>query len=243
VIGSRRHLPLYLSAPHACSYLADRQSSTLFSDPEHPLDMATYSQLLRYGFRRSGGMVYAPRCEHCSQCISVRIPVEEFEPRRVHRRILRLNRTIQIRERAAEFVPEHYALYRRYTAVRHEDGDMANASPAEYMGFLYTEWCETRFLEFALDDRLVAVAVTDYTEDGLSAVYTFFEPELLDNSLGTFAILSQIDRARTLGLPYLYLGYWIRDSRKMAYKAGFRPLELWYEGRWQRFGRGEPLPN
>lgn len=238
-----RHLPLYLSAPHACSYLPDRQSSTLFTDPEQPMDMASFSQLLQYGFRRSGGMVYAPRCEHCSQCKSVRIPVDDFLPRRIHRRVLQLNSAVEIHERPAEFDPAHYALYQRYTAARHEDGDMADASPSDYMGFLRADWCDTRFLEFVLDGQLIAVAVTDLAQDGLSAVYTFFDPDLAEKSLGTLAILSQIRRARELGLAYLYLGYWIRDSRKMAYKAGFRPLELWQAGRWLRFGPDDDLPN
>lgn len=238
----KRRLPLYLSAPHPCSYLPDQQSSTLFTDPEQPMDMPTYTQLLHHGFRRSGRMVYAPRCEDCSQCLSVRIPVDDFVPRRIHRRILQANRDIEIREADAEFEPRHYALYRRYTAARHQDGDMSGASPADYLGFLRAEWCETRFLEFLCGGRLVAVAVTDMPLDGLSAVYTFFDPDLPERSLGTYAILSQIARTRALGLPYLYLGYWIRDSRKMAYKAHFRPLELWHEAGWRRFGPRDELP-
>jgi arginine-tRNA-protein transferase len=243
VIRADRRLPLYLSAPHPCSYLPARQSSTLFTDPEQGMDMPTYTQLLHHGFRRSGRMVYAPRCEHCNQCLSVRVPVSDFRPNRSQRRVRRGNRDVEIHEGPARFDPRHYALYQRYTAVRHEDGDMAHASPADYLGFLRADWCETRFLEFLVGERLVAVAVTDVTQDGLSAVYTFFEPELAGRSLGTFAILSQIEQARALGLPYLYLGYWIRESRKMAYKAQFRPLELWHDGRWQRYGPGDPLPD
>jgi arginine-tRNA-protein transferase len=242
VIRATRQLPLYLSAPHACSYLPGRQSSTLFADPEQPMDMDTYSELLHFGFRRSGRMVYAPRCEHCSQCVSVRLPVDAFAPRRAQRRVLKANREIAIQPRPARFDPEHYALYQRYTQARHSDGDMADASPAEYLAFLRADWCDTQFLEFRLADRLVAVAVTDLPRDGLSAVYTFFEPELAERSLGTFAILSQVARTRALGLPFLYLGYWIHASPKMAYKAGFRPIELWRAGQWQRFGPGESLP-
>jgi len=243
MIEANRHLPLYLSAPHACSYLPGRLSSTLFTDPEQPMDMQTYTQLLHHGFRRSGRMVYAPRCEHCGQCLSVRIPVDTFTPRRIHRRVLQANLDISLRERPSGFDPRHYALYQRYTAVRHEDGDMADASPAEYRSFLCADWCETRFIEFLLGDRLVAVAVTDLPQDGLSAVYTFFDPGLAARSLGTLAILRQIELARRLGLPYLYLGYWIRDSRKMSYKAQFRPLELWHGARWQRFAAGDTLPD
>lgn len=242
MIRGTRQLPLYLSAPHACSYLPGRLSSTLFADPQQPMDMDTYSELLHFGFRRSGRMVYAPRCEHCSQCVSVRLPVDDFAPRRAQRRVLKANHDIEIRERPARFDPDQYALYQRYTRARHRGGDMADATPAEYMGFLRADWCDTSFLEFRMGGALVAVAITDLPRDGLSAVYTFFEPELASRSLGTFAILSQIELTRRRGLPYLYLGYWIHDSRKMAYKAAFRPIELWREGRWQRFGPDEPLP-
>jgi arginine-tRNA-protein transferase len=234
-----RQLPLYLSPPHACSYLPERLSSTLFVDPDAMMDMASYSELLHYGFRRSGSLVYAPRCEHCRQCVSVRVPVRDFSPRRIHRRILRRNHAVTMEERPAEFDPEMYALYQRYTRARHEDGEMANATPEDYLSFLTADWSATRFLAFRLAGRLVAVAVTDQAEDGLSAVYTFFDPELASRSLGTTAILEQIGLARRLGLPYLYLGYWIRDSRKMAYKIGFRPIELWRDGRWQRLAVGE----
>ena len=238
-----RSLPLYLSAPHACSYLPDRQSSTLFTDPNVVMDPAVYGELLKYGFRRSGRLIYAPRCEHCSQCVSVRIPVADFTPRRVHRRVLQSNSDVHLRERPAAFEDEHYALYRAYTAQRHEDGEMASASPTEYLGFLTAEWCETVFLEFRLAGRLVAAAVTDPLDDALSAVYTYFDATLGRRSLGTLAILKQIEWARAQGLPHLYLGYWIRDSPKMAYKAHYRPLEIWRDGHWQRFAPGEELPD
>jgi arginine-tRNA-protein transferase len=236
-----RQLPLYLSAPHTCSYLPDRLANTLFADPDQPMDMETYSELLHYGFRRSGRMVYAPRCEGCHQCVSVRVPVDEFVPRRVHRRILQANADIEVREHRAGFNPDHYELYRRYTDARHGDGDMADATAAEYLGFLRADWSRTTFLEFFLEQELVAVAATDLPVDGLSAVYTFFEPGLSARSLGNLAILTQIERTRSMRLPYLYLGYWVRDCRKMAYKANFRPIELWRGGQWQRVGPGEPL--
>lgn len=238
-----RRLPLYLSAPHACSYLPGRHSSTLFADPAEPMDMSTYTELLNYGFRRSGRIVYAPRCQGCQQCLSVRVPVAQFAPRRNHRRILKANHDIEIRSTPARFDARHFALYQRYTRARHQDGEMANATPDEYLDFLHSDWCDTIFLEFLIDQRLVALAVTDRPADGLSAVYTFFEPELAARSLGTFAILSQIEMAAAEHRPYLYLGYWIRDSRKMAYKADFRPLEAWLEGRWQRFEVADALPH
>ena len=237
-----RQLPLYLSAPHACSYLPDRQSSTLFADPDQTMDMGTYSELLQHGFRRSGRMVYAPRCEACRQCVSVRVRATEFSPRRSQRRVLQANADIEMRVAPARFEQQHYELYQRYTAERHEDGEMATASAEDYLAFLRADWSDTRFFEFLLDGRLVAVAATDLPADGLSAVYTFFDPDLSSRSLGTYAILRQIAHAQSLGLPYLYLGYWIRDSRKMAYKIKFRPIELCLGGRWRRVEAGETVP-
>ena len=235
---SDRQLALYLSAPHQCSYLPDRQSNTLFVDPDTGMDMANYSEMLRFGFRRSGRIVYAPRCEFCTQCVSVRIPVNEFEPRRIQRRIARLNADIDVREQAPGFHPNHYELDQRYTSARHEDGDMADASPEDYLAFLTAPWCNTTFMEFWLDRTLAAVAVTDVTDHGLSAVYTFFDPDLSSRSLGTLAILRQIEHAQRLDLDYVYLGYWIQEARKMAYKVDFRPIELWRAGRWERLAPG-----
>jgi len=234
-----RQLPLYLSAPHSCSYLPDRMSSTLFVDPDEPMDMESYGELLQYGFRRSGRIVYSPRCENCQQCVSVRVPVNEFRPRRSQRRILRANQDLRLVERPPRFDEEEFALYQRYTRARHEDGEMADATPESYLSFLSADWCDTRFLTYRLGQRLAAVAVTDHTDVGLSAVYTFFDPDLSSRSLGTAAILFQIERARALGLTYLYLGYWIRDSRKMAYKIDYRPIELWQDGQWRRLAAGE----
>jgi arginine-tRNA-protein transferase len=171
------------------------------------------------------------------------VPVRSFKPKRIHRRIRRANADITTHLRPPRFDPAHYALYKRYTAVRHQDGEMADASPHTYLDFLCSDWCDTAFIEFRLEGKLVAVAATDLPDDGLSAVYTFFDPSLASRSLGTFAILHQIDLARRRGLDHVYLGYWIRDSRKMHYKAAFRPLQLWFEGRWQTVGATDPLPD
>jgi arginine-tRNA-protein transferase len=242
VKGRSTRLPLYLSPPHACSYLADRRSQMLFVHPDDPMDGAAYQELMQRGFRRSGRIVYTPRCEECRQCVSARVPVEAFSPRRIQRRILRRNADLTRSLVEPALVPEHFALYQRYTAVRHGPDGMAQASPSEYQDFLCADWCDTVFMELRGEQGLLAVAVTDVVADGLSSVYTFFDPDHDARSLGAFAILSQIELARERSLPYLYLGYWIRDCRKMAYKTGFRPVELWWQGRWQRFGPGETLP-
>ena len=234
-------LPLYLSAPQACSYLPEEYSQSLFIDPEMPMSTALYSRLVREGFRRSGGMVYRPHCLQCRQCLSVRVPVADFRPRLRHRRTLRANRSLRLIPTEARFREEHFRLYQRYTASRHPGGSMADSEPADYRDFLITDWCDTHFLEFREGTQLMGVAVTDQLRDGLSAVYTFFEPDLPNRSLGTWAVLAQLDLCRQLQLPYLYLGYWIRDCAKMRYKADFRPLEVFSQNRWCRFGPGDEI--
>ena len=234
-------LALYLSAPQPCSYLPRETEQSLLLDPDLGISNALYGELIRRGFRRSGDLVYRPHCPFCRQCLSARIPVADFRPRRRHRRVLKANRDLRLVEREPGFRDEHFALYRRYTQARHPGGSMAEASPESYIDFLVADWCDTRFLELRQNDRLLAVAVTDRVSDGLSAVYTFFEPDLPARSLGTRAILAQIERCRELDLPYLYLGYWIRDSEKMRYKGDFRPLEVFSEERWKRFEVGETI--
>jgi arginine-tRNA-protein transferase len=238
--GSRQ-IPLLLSMPQACSYLPQRLTSNLVVDPAIGVDMALYSQLIRQGFRRSGRILYRPHCEACRQCLSLRIPVGEFTPRRRHRRVMQRNRELVMNPCNARFQQAHFELYRRYTASRHSGGSMAGANPDEYLDFLTADWSNTLFLEMREQGRLLAVAVTDQVSDGLSAVYTFFEPELPQRSLGTFALLSQLELAAQLGLPHLYLGYWIRDCPKMAYKADYRPMQVFSEGRWRPFERHQAV--
>ncbi len=234
--GNReRQLALYLTAEHTCSYLDGRRARTLFVDPLARIDTVTYQALVDQGFRRSGAHVYRPACRGCARCVPVRIPVGTFRPSRAQRRNWARNvPELRIVETPAVFDPAHFALYLRYLAHRHPDGTMADDTSAEsYRRFLVDPWGgETRFLELRLLDRLVGIAVTDLLPHGLSAVYTFFDPHLSERGPGTFAVLAQIATARRLGLPYVYLGYWIEESRKMAYKATFRPLEAWDGRRW-----------
>jgi arginine-tRNA-protein transferase len=233
---------LYLTAAHGCSYLPGRTAQTLFLDPTTDPDPALYQRLLETGFRRSGNHVYRPQCPGCSACVPVRIPVDAFRPRRSQRRAWQRNRHgIEVRLRAPAFDPEHYALYRRYTSGRHPRGGMADADPGQYLDFLTTEWCSTRFAEFRREGELLAVAVTDLLPDALSAVYTFFGPEHSRASPGVFAILWQIAEARRRGLAHLYLGYWIAASDKMRYKDEYRPLEWWDGVGWRRCEPGEAL--
>ncbi len=233
---------LYLTPEHPCAYLPERPSQTLFVDPACRPDPTFYEYLLAVGFRRSGNHVYRPHCPGCRACVPVRIPVQGFQPRRSQRRCLKRSaERLEVVARPAEFDGEHFALYRRYTARRHPEGGMADADETAYLEFLRTLWCETLFVELRLDDRLLAVAVTDRLPHALSAVYTFFDPDLHDHSPGVLAILWQIEQARQWDLAHLYLGYWIEDCDKMRYKGEYRPLEAWDGQVWRRFGAGQPL--
>lgn len=234
--GEETRLQLYLSPTHRCSYLPERSASTLFVDPATSLNPNIYGQLLQQGFRRSSNHVYRPHCEACTACQSARLPVKQFKPRRSQRRIQQRNdRDIRIRVLSADFQQEHFELYQRYTTGRHPDGEMANMDQQQYLEFLTSHWCNTEFLEFRLEGNLVALAVTDRVPDGLSAVYTFFDPDLATRALGVYAILSQIRRAQECGLQWMYLGYWIKECPKMSYKTDYRPLQLFADGDWQAF--------
>ncbi|MGH8582421.1 MAG: arginyltransferase [Gammaproteobacteria bacterium] len=223
-----------IAAPHRCSYLPGRQAVSLFLDPGVPKDMVLYSRLARQGFRRSGEEVYRPQCPRCQACVPVRIPVHEFAANRRQRRTYRANRDLEIRWRRPAFSEEYFRLYRAYLQARHPDAGMDDPDPEHFLRFLTAGWCDTYFLELRLGAALLAVAVVDRLEDGLSAVYSFFDPTHSRRSLGGHAVLLQIEEARCLGLDWLYLGYWISACKKMSYKGDFRPLECYREGQWAR---------
>ncbi len=229
-----RRLAFYATPEHPCSYLASRTARTLFADPSVRLDNHIYSRLTLYGFRRSGRHIYRPSCPACDSCVPVRIPVREFRPNRSQRRAWARNQDMTVVALEPVFRQAQFDLYRRYVAARHPGGGMDSADPAQYLEFLTSDWSDTIFYEFRLQERLVAVAVTDRLEHGLSAVYTYFDPQLPRRSIGTFAVLCQIEECRRQELECLYLGYWIQESPKMAYKAGFWPLEQFREGSWLR---------
>jgi len=227
-------LKLFITPPHPCSYFGDRQAATLFADPAAPFDMRIYQWLIDQGFRRSGEHIYRPNCDGCSDCIPLRVPVRNWRPDRSQRRIWnRSAARIEVRALAPRFDPSHYSLYAGYIASRHPGGDMAGNTPESYLRFLTAKWCTTRFVEFRLDGRLLGIAVTDYLPRGLSAVYTFFDPEQEAISPGVISIIWQIRQAEALGLEWLYLGYWIPGCRKMAYKNRYRPFEVLVEGSWR----------
>lgn len=234
-MGNQANIRVYQTVEHACGYWPDRNARDLVLDPLDPTLPSLYGSALAMGFRRSGNHVYRPHCAGCQACTPVRIPVDRFQPNRAQRRCLARNTDLRVHVAAAVRTGENFDLYQRYVSGRHAGGGMDDPSPADFDGFLSCEWSPTRFLEIRRDDDLVAVAVTDVLADSLSAVYTFFDPELATRSLGTFAILSQLAHARDLGLDYLYLGFWLRDHPKMDYKQRFRPIEFLSGREWLPF--------
>jgi len=226
-------IAFYLDHPHPCSYLDDKLARNIYPDPNKPITNALYSHLIQHGFRRSGDLAYRPYCEHCQACVPVRINVSEFQLNRSQRRCLKRNQHLRVNYHPAIFNVEHYDLYCRYLAARHIGGGMDNPTQETYTNFLTSSWSETEFIEIRSDKQLVAVAVTDYVHNGLSALYTFFDPEMKEYSLGTYAILQQIDIAKTRGLPWVYLGYWINNCKKMQYKQNFSGLEGYVDQNWQ----------
>ena len=223
---------IFLSMPHPCSYLPGRMATTLFIDPRYPLDSRTYEYFTRRGFRRSGDLIYRPHCRNCSECVPVRIPVARFRPNRSQKRVWKKNRDVTVTAHSPVFVQEHFDLYLRYQEKRHAGSGMDDPDPQKYLNFLVGRQMDTTFYEMRLDNRLLGVAVVDHLPDGLSAVYTFFDPNEQARGLGTYAVLWEVEHARELELSRLYLGYWIKESPKMAYKTSYRPLEAYRNGRW-----------
>lgn len=229
-----KNIKFYATQPHECIYLPEEQATTLFMDPEIPLDKELCSDLAEVGFRRSGQYIYRPHCNRCRACISARIPVDAFQMRRTQRKTWNRNSTLRVVKVSADFQDEHYMLYEKYINQCHQDGDMYPATIEQYTSFLVESTEFTSFYEFRLDGQLLAVSVVDHLRSSLSATYTFYDPDCSQRSLGRYCILWLIAQTRKLGLPYLHLGYWIRNCQKMNYKIEYRPVELYVSQEWRQ---------
>ncbi len=234
----------YMTIPSECPYLEGQTERKLFTvlTGEHAVSLN--NTLTKGGFRRSQNIIYQPACEGCDACVSVRIPVEVFRFSSSFRRVLRKNRDLNVTQRPPGPTSEQYSLFRDYIEARHNDGGMAEMSVFDYMAMVSDTGIDSRIAEYRVRNPidpsrtshmpLLAAALTDVLDDGLSLVYSFFSPREQSRSLGTYMILDHIRQARTLGLPYVYLGYWVKHSRKMGYKARFLPQERLGPLGWER---------
>jgi len=236
-------LQFYVTTGYTCGYLPNRMAQSLIAAPQHLVDADVYSGLIQQGFRRSGKFSYRPHCENCKECVPVRVVLEAFSPNRSQKRAFKQHQNLTTTILPIGFYEEHYALYASYQRARHSDdktadqmepdSDSQENDVEQYQSFLCQSNVESVLVEFREGDQLKMVSVIDIVRDGISAVYTVYDTSDSATSYGTYNVLWQALWAQTLGLPYLYLGYWIKDSRKMAYKQNYKPLEKLIDGEWR----------
>ena len=240
----QKHFPeFYVTAPQPCPYLPGRLERKLFTHLTHDKPATLVDNLLKGGFRRSQNIAYMPYCEGCQSCVSVRVLVDEFAPNKSFRRVMETNADLSARRLQATPTSEQYSLFRSYIDARHADGGMADMTVLDYAMMVEDSIIDTFVTEYRIappptardkDKRLMGVALCDRLSDGISMVYSFYDPDAVRRSLGTYMILEHMEYTRQLGLPYLYLGYWIQGSQKMSYKKRFQPQEMLTGSGWIR---------
>lgn len=229
-----------MTSPQPCPYLPGRQERKIFTHLSPGRPRALIDNLLTGGFRRSQNIAYMPYCDNCAACVPVRIVVDEFKPRRTLARIWKTNAGLEARCVPSRATIEQYSLFRHYIEARHAEGGMADMSLFDYSMMIQDSTVDTYLTEYRQPSpssgagELVAAVLCDRLSDGISLVYSFYEPEMPDRGLGSYVIMEQVEFARSRGLPYVYLGYWIGGSRKMAYKARFNPQEHLTSAGWVR---------
>ena len=230
-------LQFYVTSGYNCGYLPNKLAQSLIAAPQHLVNANVYNSLIQQGFRRSGKFAYRPHCENCKECVPVRIVVNDFTPNRSQKRAFKQHQNLTATILPVDFYEEHYTLYAAYQRTRHSDQIKPDTNAeendiAQYRNFLCQTNVESVMVEFKDAHGLRMVSVIDIVQDGISAVYTFYDTSDEKASYGTYNVLWQTEWTKSLGLPYLYLGYWIKDSRKMAYKQNYRPLEKLIDGEW-----------
>lgn len=229
-------LQFYATTPYSCGYLPNRAAQSLIATPQHLINAQTYSGLIQLGFRRSGKFVYRPHCEKCNACIPVRLPVDQFKPNRSQQRAFKRHHMLEVSIHPLIFQEEHYQLYAAYQAARHSSHEEETSD--QYRDFLVQSNVKSQVIEFRLNGELKIVSMVDVVEDGISAVYTFYDAAIKTsadnaNSYGTYSILWLVEWCKALKLPYLYLGYWIQGSQKMDYKQNYQPQQALIDNEWK----------
>jgi arginyl-tRNA--protein-N-Asp/Glu arginylyltransferase len=236
-------LHFYLTAPYPCSYLRDQQARSQVATPALLIGTPVYSELVQRGFRRSGTYTYRPHCDNCQACVPLRIMAQQFAANRTQKRAWKQHAHLEATLHPLQDSCEYYELYQRYQHARHKDGGMDNDDRESYQNFLLQSHVDSVLVEFREQGVLRMVSVIDLLSDGLSSVYTFYEPDLPRARLGVYNVLWQIELCRKLGLDFVYLGYWIKDSRKMAYKTQYQPAQGLLDGIWRTFDYPVPGPD